>query len=83
VSDANSSITSSLSTNATSDNFFGNTSPTITTTEPILRLATRLPLGAAAWRRAKPTLPLWPYLDLADCITATTLRREVLASFRD
>jgi transposase InsO family protein len=37
-----------------------------------LALAKATPAG----RRAKPTLPSWHYLDLADCIIATTLRRE-------
>jgi len=76
VSDANSSITSSFSTSATFDNYSDSTSPTITTTEPISRLPRRLPVGAGPWRCAKPTLPSWPYLDLADCIIATTLWRE-------
>ncbi len=52
------------------------TATTITTNEPILHLPRRLPLGAAPWRQAKHTLPSWPYLDLAGCIIATTLRRE-------
>ena len=75
-SDANSSSTSSFSMSATSDSYSGSTSPTITTTEPILRLPRRLPLGAGPWCHAKHTLPWWPYLDLADCIIATTLRPE-------
>ncbi len=81
MSDANCSLTSSFSTSATSDNYSGSTSPTITTTEPILRLPRRLPLGAAPWRHAKHALPSWPYLDLVGCIIATTLRGEVPASF--
>ncbi len=41
-----------------------------------LALAKETPAGRRPWRHAKRTLPSWPYHDLADCIIATTLRRE-------
>jgi hypothetical protein len=41
-----------------------------------LAFAKETPAGRRPWRRATPTLPSWPYLESADCIIATTFRRE-------
>jgi hypothetical protein len=66
------------------DAFFISMSPSRTAPRRTTLFSTATPSSAdlaldketPAWRHAKHTLPLRPYLDLADCIIATTLRRE-------